>query len=66
MGAKAPFFMADRKVMMTTNNDDTIKVCLDSKCMNVSSMHLTADAEARLRRIHSGEIPNLKAWEDAQ
>ena len=58
--------MAGREVTTTANNDDTIKVCVDDKCMNVSSMHLTADAEARLRRIYSGEIPNLKSWEDAQ
>lgn len=56
--------MPDRQVTVTTNADDTLKVCVDEKCMNVSSMHLTADAEARLRRIHSGEIPSLKEWEE--
>ena len=56
--------MPDRKVTVTTNADDTLKVCVDEKCMNVSSMHLTADAEARLRRIYSGEIPSLKEWEE--
>ena len=56
--------MPDRQVTVTTNADDTLKVCVDEKCMNVSSMHLTADAEARLRRIYSGEIPSLKEWEE--
>lgn len=48
------------------NADDTIRVCIENKCMTVSSMHLVPDAEARLRRILAGEIPSLKGWEEAQ
>ena len=41
--------------------DDAVRVCVeldgDRRCVVVSSMHLTADAEARLTRCITGEIP---------
>jgi hypothetical protein len=63
-GLMPPFLMPDAEQHF--NADDTIRVCIENKCMTVSSMHLVPDAEARLRRILAGEIPNLKEWEAAQ
>ena len=50
--------MTDHEIL----SDGCVRVCVERdgerRCVVVSSMHLTSDAEARLLRCLNGEIPN--------
>ena len=54
--------MTELMTELQTLEDGCVRVCVeldgDRRCLVVSSMHLTQDAERRLERCIRGEIPH--------